>query len=165
MRAPVGEAEILSFVGWKDEFVRNLPSWERWMVLVLPPQGRSFQYLGPKGPVMSRGLRVHHELAPELTGALQEINGAGLWDLVELHSGSYEFRAQRGGSKLSMHGLGLAFDLNATMNARGISPKHTLLGGTPDGQALVALLERRGWTWGGHFPVPDAMHFQWGSGY
>lgn len=165
MRPPIGLAEIVAFYGWRDAFLTDLASWERWMVLVRPPLERSFLYLGDRGPEPSRGLRVHHNLANELSGALAEISAAGCWDLVERHSGAYAFRAQRGGAKLSMHAFGAAVDFDAPMNQRGMPVSDTLLGGTDRGQQVVAIMERRGWTWGGHFPVPDAMHFQWGSGY
>lgn len=160
MKAPFGWEEIAAFVGWKDEFVRDLPSWERQMVLVKAPAGRIFTYDGKP----TKGIRMHGAVAAETRDLLLEISDAGLWKFVQPTGGGYNFRTQRGSKKLSQHSLGLAFDSDPTKNSLGVPASKTLLGTEP-GLGVVRIAEARGWTWGGRWQRPDSMHFNWGGGF
>jgi hypothetical protein len=55
-------------------------------------------------------------------------------------------------SALSHHSWGVALDLNARANAYGRTPHQD--------PRLVAVFERWGFTWGGHWLLPDGMHFE-----
>jgi hypothetical protein len=177
--APHGWDAISKFYGW-DKLVRRYPTpnalkaalpkeWEPQLVLVRAPEGVSF-YFDRDGDGMRdadenmRGIRVHALAAPSLKAALQEIREAGLWRFVECCSGGYAFRLQRGSfSKVSMHTLA-AVDFDALKNAQGVPPEQTSLG-SPAGLRVVRIFQKHGWKWGGEFSNPDAMHFQFGSGY
>ena len=53
---------------------------------------------------------------------------------------------------ISHHAWGAAIDINAGSNP---------FGGTPhQDPRLVRIFERWGFTWGGHWLVPDGMHFE-----
>lgn len=160
MKPPFGWEEIADFVGWKDEFIRDLPSWERQMVLVPAPKGFRFLYDGKP----TKGIRMHGAVAAETRDLLLEISAAGLWRFVESTGGGYNFRTQRGSKKLSMHSLGLAFDSDPARNALGVDPDETALGTEP-GLGVVRIAQARGWTWGGIWQRPDSMHFNWGGGF
>ena len=62
-------------------------------------------------------------------------------------------------SRLSTHSWGIAVDINAATNPM----RKPMVKDIPD--EWVAIFEAVGWTWGGWFPTPDPMHFQWCSGY
>ncbi len=72
--------------------------------------------------------------------------------------GSYIYRATRGSGSLSPHSYGMAIDLDAQWNQLGWGPEQYEM--HPD---VVAIAEQLGFTWGGRFSRPDAMHFQYGS--
>ncbi len=71
---------------------------------------------------------------------------------LRTYDGCYNYRLIAGTSRLSEHAYGLAIDLNARWNPVGkpptIHPK------------VVACFEDAGFEWGGHWSVPDGMHFQ-----
>ncbi len=60
---------------------------------------------------------------------------------------------------LSLHAWAAAVDINADTNPM----KKPLTTDLPE--EFVREFERYGFTWGGHFPTPDPMHFQWASGF
>jgi D-alanyl-D-alanine carboxypeptidase len=113
----------------------------------------------PKGPAGGK-LRFNVLAADALHDAWAEVEQMGLLSVVASWDGAYSARVIRGGSsRLSAHACGLAFDINATANAIGQSPKPA---GTPGSVAdLVPIFEKHGFKWGGNFkPKPDAMHFE-----
>ena len=73
--------------------------------------------------------------------------------------GCFSPRSKRTSARLSTHSWGIAMDLNAASNPMANPMQKDL----PD--AWVAIWESFGWTWGGRFPTPDPMHFQFASGY
>lgn len=76
---------------------------------------------------------------------------------LDLFGGTFNYREQRAGSKLSTHAWGIAIDLDPSHNAMGTA-------GTMPGWVVQAF-EKQGWTWGGRFSRRDPMHFQRCSGY
>jgi hypothetical protein len=167
VRYPNGWDDIARFYGW-PAFRGDLADWERRMVVVRPPEGVSFFFDKNANQYEdfgehSRGLRVHPILADDLVSVLAEVKAAGLWEYVASVSGAYAWRNQRGSAtKLSMHSLGAALDFNAPANPLGTPPAETLMG-SELGLGVVRIFERHGWTWGGRFSRPDAMHFQAGG--
>jgi len=89
----------------------------------------------------------------------EEIEKEGLLHLVESYAGAYYPRFIRGSIlSLSNHSYGTAFDINAEYNGLGESPakvgeKGSLL-------KLVAIANKWGFYWGGHFARKDGMHFE-----
>lgn len=76
---------------------------------------------------------------------------------MDLYGGCYNFRTMRGSNALSLHSYGIAIDLDPERNALGqkwVEEK----GMMP--LAVVRIFEAAGWTWGGRWNRPDAMHFQ-----
>lgn len=115
-------------------------------------------------PGLSKPLYVHKliewPLRAALTAALQahpewEIKTVGCFCPRPKASGAYD---SAGELRLSLHSLAIAVDFNAATNPM----KHPLTCDIPAG--VIEAFEHLGWTWGGKFPTPDPMHFQYGSG-
>jgi hypothetical protein len=77
---------------------------------------------------------------------------------MDLFGGCYNDRNRRGGRTLSTHAWGAAIDLDPVRNGRG-KPYKKDAGMIPI--EVVNIFEDAGWTWGGRFSTPDAMHFQY----
>lgn len=60
---------------------------------------------------------------------------------------------------VSVHAWGLAVDINKDQNPQ----RSPIVTDMPP--LFVDAFVREGFTWGGKFPTPDPMHFQWCSGY
>ena len=96
------------------------------------------------------------EIYPGETAALieqaaqQNMDTQGVSDF----SGSFVYRAMRNGHSLSMHSYGIALDFDAEHNPFGYP------GRFKPTSPLVLAFEAEGWTWGGRWHKPDAMHFQ-----
>jgi len=106
--------------------------------------------IGPGG----RNVRVtlHEKLVPVMKAMLQEAKEKDLLKYIHTFDGMYNNRLKRSGSSWSTHAWGIAFDINASEGSSGrVNPK------------LVALFEKYGFYWGGHFG--DAMHFQYCRDY
>jgi hypothetical protein len=93
-------------------------------------------------------------LFPQLKGALGEVVSRGL--TAKIHPGEYAGcyypRFIAGTHSLSNHAFGLALDLNVPGNQRGTV-------GEMD-RTVVAIFEKWGFTWGGHWHYTDPMHFE-----
>lgn len=109
-----------------------------------------------KVPLLGRVL-CHRSLVAQLRGALRELAAEGLGHTV--NPGDYggcwspRFIGRDPGGQLSHHAWGIAIDLNASANAFGTK--------SDQDDRLVETMERWGFTWGGRWLVPDAMHFEW----
>jgi hypothetical protein len=105
-------------------------------------------------------VKINNVAAKALKTAFSEIEEAGLLDRIISYDGSFVARTIRGSTTiLSNHSCGLAFDMNATANRIGTS-------GAPAGTNgsltdLIPIFERNGFVWGGYFPTPDPMHFEY----
>lgn len=71
-------------------------------------------------------------------------------------SGDWVIRQARGLKMISMHAFGLAIDFDAPHNQLG-SKKHFFDANNP----LIKTFMDAGWTWGGTWSRPDAMHVQY----
>jgi hypothetical protein len=58
-----------------------------------------------------------------------------------------------GHQRLSRHAWGGALDINTSGNCFGCTPHQP--------RRLVKIMRRWGFFWGGTFPTPDGMHFEW----
>jgi hypothetical protein len=168
VKYPHGWDQIARFYGW-SMFRGDVKEWEARMTLVRAPAGVSFYFDrdgdGQRDPdENARGIRVHPAVAVDLEQILTEIRDAGLWRYVEPMSGGFAWRTQRGSTKLSTHSLGIGIDFDAIRNPLGVPPSKTAIG-TGGGLKVVSIFEAHGWTWGGNWHRPDAMHFQACSGY
>ena len=98
----------------------------------------------------------HRVMVPRLRAALAAVAAAGLADAIDPgdYGGCYVPRfIDRDPSRgLSLHTWGIAVDLNVSGNHLGTV-------GTID-RRVVAIFERHGFAWGGHWSRPDPMHFE-----
>ena len=143
---PTGEKAILEYYG--DPFVENEHWFMRNMVFYdLPAELKALW--GKKG------IWVHRWVKYPLSLALDAIIEAKLTFLIKEFNGVYNLRKIRGGDKRSFHAFGAAIDLNATQDPMG-DKKIDM------DEQIVEIFESIGWTWGGRWEKPDAMHFEWG---
>lgn len=157
---PIGWEAIKAFYGWTDADLEDVKAWEARSLVAIDVPAPMFY-----GVDQVRRVRCHKAIADELTETFHEVIAAGVWHVIKQYSGCYAFRLKRNGTRLSMHSFGAALDFDAPHNMMGTPVERTSIGGTKDGREVVDIFTARGWTWGGTFPTPDAMHFQWGGGY
>lgn len=112
-------------------------------------------------PASGRRIPLHREVAPDYLAAMQAIIDAGLLSHIDTFDGWWVPRFQRGSrTALSAHAWGTAFDINASTNGLGRRPARPGQPGCV--YALVPILARFRFWWGGHFrdPRKDGMHFE-----
>ncbi|MBV9859884.1 MAG: M15 family metallopeptidase [Alphaproteobacteria bacterium] len=99
-------------------------------------------------------VRLNAAAAPSALAFLNELEGRG-YKIDSL--GGFSNREKRGGSGLSEHAFGDAFDINPNSNP--------FRGDQTDLPADIHdLAAKHGWIWGGDWQSPrDPMHFQWGG--
>lgn len=100
-------------------------------------------------------IRCNRGIFPQLIGALREIRRQGLGHLIHSSDGCYSprFINRDPGLGVSHHAWGIAFDVNAAENPFGGVPRQD--------RRLVEIFRDWGFTWGGGWIVPDAMHFEY----
>jgi hypothetical protein len=104
-------------------------------------------------PALPTRIYCHQLLAGPLRRALDNVAAAGLGSEIKTWDGCFNIRWQRRYAGVwSLHSWGLAIDINASTNQLGQKSTMSL--------ALVDCFERAGFDWGGHWRVPDGMHFQ-----
>ena len=104
-------------------------------------------------------MSFHRLAVPQLKAFFEEIETAGLLDLILSFGGGYMPRFIRGGrSVLSNHAYGTAFDINMTWN--GLNKTPALKGTRGSVRELVQIAHKHGFYWGGHFSRADGMHFE-----
>lgn len=107
-------------------------------------------------PLLGRVV-CHRAVFEQLIGALTELRSEGLAHTV--NPGDFggcwspRFIAHNPSGQISHHAWGVAIDLNASANAFGTK--------SDQDERLVETMERWGFTWGGRWLIPDAMHFEW----
>lgn len=104
-------------------------------------------------PILGR-VTCHRAVIPQLHGALQDIQAAGLADKIYQFSGCWVPRhilwdPSRG---ISNHAWGLAFDINVPTNQYGATPQMN--------RRIVEIFRSWGFGWGGDWSTPDGMHFE-----
>ena len=101
----------------------------------------------------------HKKGAIQLHQLWSDWEKAGLLHLVLTWEGAYAPRFVRGSrTVLSYHAFGTAFDINYAWNKLGTVP--ALVGQKGSVRLLVALANKNGFYWGGHFTRKDGMHFE-----
>lgn len=117
----------------------------------------------PALPMWPRRLYVNRAIVEPLNDALMACQALGDGYVLKT-LGCFAPRAKRVNSDLSIHSWGLAVDVNADDNPLAKARGPVVAAGTPGRtlpDAWVACWEQVGWVWGGRFPTPDPMHFQW----
>ncbi|MGB8650557.1 MAG: M15 family metallopeptidase, partial [Mycobacteriales bacterium] len=99
----------------------------------------------------------HRLMIPQLRGALQDVVRAGLASSLHTYDGCYvpRFIEHDPSHAISLHTWGIAIDLDAASNYRGIK-------GTMDPR-VVDIFKRWGFRWGGDWSYTDPMHFEIGA--
>lgn len=101
----------------------------------------------------------HKKAKKQMEKLWKDWEDAGLLHLVLTWEGSYIPRFVRGSrTVLSNHAFGSAFDINYTWNKLGAIP--ALAGRKGSVRELVAIANKNGFYWGGHFKRLDGMHFE-----
>jgi hypothetical protein len=107
-------------------------------------------------PILGR-VTCHRLMIPQLRGALADVQAAGLASSLHTYDGCYvpRFIERNPSHAISLHTWGIAIDLDASTNYRGIR-------GTMD-QRVVDIFKRWGFRWGGDWSYTDPMHFELGA--
>lgn len=135
------------------------PTWEKENLILVPAP---WKLVTAWDGSAVRGIRCHVLCGDSLSRVLAEIWDAAhrkrevieIWGM-HLFGGGYNFRVMRGGSALSMHSWGCAVDFDPARNAFGSrKPNFAIC------PSVLNAFVREGWTWGGEWKKPDAMHFQ-----
>ncbi len=104
-------------------------------------------------PIMGR-VTCHRLMLPQLRGALAEVEAKGLGGTLTTFDGCYvpRFIERNPERSISLHTWGIAIDMDASTNYRGIA-------GTMDPE-VVNIFKRWGFRWGGDWTYTDPMHFE-----
>jgi hypothetical protein len=107
-------------------------------------------------PILGR-VTCHRLMIPQLRGALQDVVNAGLSSSLHTYDGCYvpRFIERNPSHAISLHTWGIAIDMDASTNYRGIK-------GTMDPR-VVTIFKRWGFRWGGDWKYTDPMHFEIGA--
>ena len=107
-------------------------------------------------PILGR-VTCHRLMIPQLRGALADVEAAGLASSLHTYNGCYvpRFIESNPEHAISLHTWGIAIDLDASTNYRGIK-------GTMDPK-VVEIFKRWGFRWGGDWTYTDPMHFEIGA--
>jgi hypothetical protein len=105
-------------------------------------------------PILGR-VRCHREIFEPLRAAMQELIDRGAAHTIDRsdYGGCWAPRTQGGEhGPLSSHAWGTSIDFNVSDNHLGMTPAQD--------PVLVEVMRKHGFTWGGDWLVPDAMHFE-----
>jgi hypothetical protein len=117
------------------------------------------QLKGMKGVPASGKIQFHRLGASQLMSLFHDWEQADLMKNILTWEGSYVPRYVRGSrSVLSNHSFGTAFDINYAWNKLGQVP--ALVGEKGCVREMVAIANKNGFYWGGHFSRMDGMHFE-----
>ena len=107
-------------------------------------------------PIMG-SVTCHRLMLPQLRGALEDVVKAGLASTLHTYDGCYvpRFIERNPENSISLHTWGIAIDMDAATNYRGIA-------GTMHPE-VVAIFKRWGLRWGGDWKYTDPMHFELGA--
>ncbi len=107
-------------------------------------------------PIMGT-VTCHRLMLPQLRGALQEVVDRGLESSLKHYDGCYvpRFIERNPENSISLHTWGIAIDMDASTNYRGIR-------GTMNPE-VVNIFKRWGFRWGGDWHYTDPMHFEMGA--
>lgn len=99
---------------------------------------------------------VNTRVAQNFAGLVADLEAAGI-DIKSDQSGGYNERKIAGTNKRSLHGDGLAIDINWSENGRGTK-------GAIDPTLAREIAAKHGAVWGGDWKNPDPMHFEFKDG-
>lgn len=97
-------------------------------------------------------LYCNRDMVQPLSNAFGNLIERGCVGELVTFDGCFNIRRKRGGISASLHSWGLAIDVNAAYNRMGRKPTLT--------PAFVKCFTDAGFEWGGHWRIPDGMHFE-----
>lgn len=149
--------EILPQATLKERFGEFAVRLDRSQGVAVDPAWVGRHIVSASVPILGT-VRCHREMIRALRRALEALERRGLARLVDRgdYAGCYAEKDIPTTGAISRHAWGLAIDLNAAANPYGARS-------TQD-RRLVATMERHGFAWGGRWPTPDAMHFEYTGG-
>jgi hypothetical protein len=107
---------------------------------------------------LSRALPVHERVAGIFTAFVDELQARGYKvEGKQQDDWGYAPRRIKGSTSWSNHAWGLAIDINAPANPRKAPLTTNMPAWVREAQPLM---EKYGLRWGGHFSLPDPMHFE-----
>ena len=125
------------------------------------------QLIGTNGLAKRTGeVKCHRLVADKISQVFNAWDEAGLVNRAITYEGCFVPRFQagydpNGDNVLSFHSWGIAFDINYQWNQLDQVP--ALVGDRGSVRELVAIANKLGFWWGGHFGSPkDGMHFEIG---
>lgn len=153
-RDPSGK--IAKFTTSSDGTISFTDAWdEKNLVPVEISQLRGIHGAPPDGTI-----RFYKDAAADLQAAFAELEKGQLLPLIKSWDGAYvAARTVRGSTRVSDHSWGTAFDINAEFNPIGQTPPPAQEKGSV--AELVPIFAAHHFEWGGSYPKPDGMHFQW----
>ena len=146
--------QILPQATLKERFREFAVRLDRRDDVVVEPAWVRLNIVGASVPILGV-VSCHRKMVPALRRALAELERRGLEHLVDRgdYAGCYAAKDIPSTGAVSRHAWGLAIDLNAGANPYGERS-------TQDPR-LVEVMARNGFAWGGRWPTPDAMHFEY----
>jgi len=134
------------------EFAVRLPAGRDWVRLERGWVARNI--VSRPVPVLGR-VTCHRAMLPALARVLRSLERRGLDRLVDRgdYAGCHAPRRIPTSGSMSQHAWGLAVDLNASENPYGAEPAMDM--------RIVRAFRREGFVWGGDWPTPDGMHFEY----
>lgn len=161
MEIPNGRLEINQVYGNPDGYLNNKEAWERDMLAT-----RSLKYpllwAYSSDKIMVSRIKAHKNVVDLFVECLAKCVETGLPADRMSYGGIYAWRPKRSGISLSTHTWGIAVDIDPIRNKwkrsydKGLSMIHP---------KIIRIFVDAGARWGGEFPRPDCMHFQFCKGY
>ena len=103
-------------------------------------------------------VHIFKDAANQLRSAFSEIEVEGVSDEIKLWCGAYAPRTvAHAENVVSAHAFGIAFDVNCNALQFG---QNLNLATAPRFRRIVETFRKHGFLWGGHFRLPDPMHFE-----
>ncbi|MGZ8596001.1 MAG: M15 family metallopeptidase, partial [Actinomycetota bacterium] len=104
-------------------------------------------------PLLGR-FTCNRRVFPPLIAAMRDLRARGASGAIHNFAGCYNARMvmRLPTAPPSHHAWGAAVDINSIANPYGAPPRQPIV--------LVRTMLRHGFTWGGRWRVPDAMHFE-----
>jgi hypothetical protein len=139
---------------------KESPTWAAKNLVSWAPPFPMFYSDGQRTPL--RHLRIHRKCAQAFDDAFKDVLatlGQGYISAhrLDISGGTFCYRVQRGGSRLSVHSWGCAIDMDPAHNPfpHRWEPRSDMIDGR-----FAAILQKHGFTWRGAPGDDDPMHFQ-----